>query len=76
MQNDAELWSGCISGALQEHEFLQAFQRAGFYGITMPVLQDDPWQTVEGIEFRSATVIAYKGKEGACDDCCGPGECC
>jgi arsenite methyltransferase len=34
----------------------------------MPVLQDEPWQTVEGIEFRSATVIAYKGKEGPCDD--------
>ena len=25
----------------------------------MPILQEEPWQTVEGIEFRSATVIAY-----------------
>jgi len=68
LQNDPELWSGCISGAFQESEFLKAFERAGFYGIEIPVLQHQPWQTVEGIEFRSATVIAYKGKEGPCDD--------
>ncbi|MFK8115486.1 MAG: methyltransferase domain-containing protein [Rubripirellula sp.] len=68
MQADAELWSGCISGAFQEEEFLAAFEDAGFYGIEMPVLQEEPWQTVEGIEFRSATVVAYKGKEGPCDD--------
>ncbi|QDT08572.1 methyltransferase domain-containing protein [Planctomycetes bacterium K23_9] len=66
MQDDAELWSGCISGAFQEAGFLAAFERAGFYGIEMPVLQKEPWQTVQGIEFRSATVIAYKGKEGPC----------
>lgn len=66
MQEDPELWSGCISGALQERDFLNAFADAGFYGIEMPVLQSEPWQTVEGIEFRSATVIAYKGKEGPC----------
>jgi arsenite methyltransferase len=68
LQQDAELWSGCISGALQEEAFLKAFENAGFYGIEMPVLQEQPWQVVEGIEFRSATVIAYKGKEGPCDD--------
>ncbi|MGI9473986.1 MAG: methyltransferase domain-containing protein [Rubripirellula sp.] len=68
MQNDSELWSGCISGAFQEVDFLRAFERAGFYGIEMPILQKEPWQTVEGIEFRSATVIAYKGKQGPCDD--------
>jgi SAM-dependent methyltransferase len=66
MQNDPQLWSGCISGALQEAEFLNAFLAAGFYGVEMPMLQEGPWRTVEGIEFRSATVIAYKGKEGPC----------
>ena len=66
MQDDAELWSGCISGAFQERDFLEAFERAGFYGVHMPVFQMEPWQTVQGIEFRSATVIAYKGKEGPC----------
>lgn len=66
LQADAEMWSGCISGAFQESEFLDAFAAAGFYGIEMPILQKDAWRTVEGIEFRSATVIAYKGKEGPC----------
>ncbi len=66
LQQDAELWSGCIAGAFQESEFLAAFERTGFYGIEMPALQTQPWRTVEGIEFRSTTVIAYKGKEGPC----------
>lgn len=60
MQQDGQLWSGCISGALQEMEFIDAFTRAGFQGSEMPAYQSEPWQVVEGIEFRSATVIAYK----------------
>ena len=66
LQKDGNLWSGCISGAFQESEFLKAFQNAGFYGIEVVKRDEKPWQTVEGIEFRSVTVIAYKGKEGAC----------
>lgn len=66
MKNDPELWSGCISGALREDEFLNAFADAGFYGIRIEKRDEQPWQTVEGIEFRSVTVTAYKGKEGPC----------
>ncbi len=66
MQNDPELWSGCISGAFQEHEFLQMFADAGFYGIEVLERQAEPWQVVDGIEFRSLTVRAWKGKEGPC----------
>ncbi len=68
MQRDPELWSGCISGALREDPFLEAFEEAGFYGITLAERAAEPWRTVEGIEFRSITVIAYKGKEGPCID--------
>lgn len=68
LQNDPELWSGCLSGAFVEDEFLKAFEEAGFYGIEVLKREDDPWQVVEGIEFRSVTVVAYKGKEGPCDD--------
>jgi ubiquinone/menaquinone biosynthesis C-methylase UbiE len=68
LQNDPQLWSGCISGALREDKFLQAFEEAGFYGISVIERQSQPWQTVEGIEFRSLTVAAYKGKEGPCQD--------
>lgn len=66
LQNDPELWSGCISGALREDLFLKAFEDAGFYGITLLKRDEQPWQTVEGIEFRSVTVEAFKGKLGAC----------
>ncbi len=66
MQKDEELWSGCISGAFREDAFLQAFEDAGFHGVEILKLDKDPWQTVQGIEFRSMTVCAYKGKEGPC----------
>ncbi len=68
LRKDPELWSGCISGAFQEEAFLQAFAEAGFYGITLAKRDAEPWRVVEGIEFRSVTVIAYKGKEGPCWD--------
>lgn len=66
LQNDPELWSGCLSGALTEEEFLQAFAEAGFYGIEILKLDSQPWRTVEGIEFRSMTIRAFKGKQGPC----------
>jgi len=66
LQNDPHLWSGCISGALTEEGFLQAFADAGFYGIEILARDERPWQTVAGIEFRSVTVRAYKGKQGPC----------
>jgi ubiquinone/menaquinone biosynthesis C-methylase UbiE len=66
MQNDPELWSGCISGALTEEGFLSAFENAGFYGIQILRRDRDPWRTVQGIEFRSVTIEAFKGKQGTC----------
>lgn len=69
LKNDPELWSGCISGALQEHEFLRAFAEVGFHGIELLKCDEQPWRTVDGIEFRSVTVAAYKGKQGPCWDC-------
>lgn len=68
LRRDPELWSGCISGAFQEEAFLEAFEAAGFYGITLEKRDAEPWRVVEGIAFRPVTVIAYKGKEGACWD--------
>ncbi len=68
LQADAELWSGCISGALTESGFLAAFERAGFYGIRILKRDAEPWRTVKGIEFRSLTVEAFKGKQGPCVD--------
>lgn len=66
LQDDPELWSGCISGAFREDLFLRAFEEAGFYGIRIIKRDQKPWQSLEGIEFRAMTVEAYKGKEGPC----------
>ncbi len=66
LQEDAGLWSGCVSGAFREKDFLKAFEAAGFYGIQIEKLDERPWRIVQGIEFRSMTLTAYKGKEGPC----------
>ncbi len=68
LQRDPELWAGCISGAMREDRFVEAFEAAGFYGVQIVERAAAPWRTVEGIEFRSVTVIAWRGKEGPCWD--------
>ncbi len=68
LQRDPELWSGCVSGAFREDLFPRAFEAAGFFGIAIVERQAEPWRTVEGIEFRSVTLVAYKGKDGPCID--------
>ena len=57
-----------MSGAFLESELLEAFEEASFYGIELVDYQTDPWAVIEGLEFRSVTVRAFKGKEGACRD--------
>ncbi|MCI0624441.1 MAG: methyltransferase domain-containing protein [Acidobacteria bacterium] len=66
LKRDPELWSGCLAGAFREDKFLAAFEQAGFYGIQIGKYDVQPWQTVRGIQFRSITVTARKGKEGPC----------
>jgi SAM-dependent methyltransferase len=64
--SDPRLWSGCIAGAFREDHFLEMCEAAGFYGIEILSRQTEPWQVIDGIEFRSVTVRAFKGKEGPC----------
>ena len=68
MRQDPALWSGCISGVFTEYGFLKAFEDAGFCGIRVLDYGAAPWQTVNGIQFRSITVEASKGKQGPCFD--------
>jgi ubiquinone/menaquinone biosynthesis C-methylase UbiE len=70
LQNNPELWSGCISGALTESGFIEAFEKAGLRGIQILKRDPQPWQVVEGIEFRSITVQAWK-LDGADTQCGG-----
>ncbi|MDP7006306.1 MAG: methyltransferase domain-containing protein [Phycisphaerales bacterium] len=86
MQGDDYLWSGCISGAMKDDAFVEAFADAGFDEITVVKHETDPWQTVNGIEFRSMTVVACKADENGNVDsgptpedndcCCSSDGCC
>ena len=74
MQQDPELWSGCISGAFREDLFLGSFEECGFRGVELTSRSKEPWRVVNGIEFRSVTVKAFKGsqKDRTDDGCCSP----
>ncbi len=61
LKKNSELWSGCISGAFQEQEFLQAFAALGFQAVSYDKWDAKPWRVVDGIEFRSVTLTAVKG---------------
>ncbi|MDB4409644.1 methyltransferase domain-containing protein [Gammaproteobacteria bacterium] len=60
MKKDPDLWSGCISGAFQEDEFLDEFSAAGFGAVCYDKWDTEPWQVIEGIEFRAVTLTAVK----------------
>ena len=68
LKNDPNLWSGCLTWGLQEKEFFDELEAVWFYGMTMDKYDKEPWHVVEWIEFRSVTVLAYKGKEGVCKE--------
>ena len=67
LRQDENLWSGCYSGAIEEKSFVEAFEKVGFYGVEIDK-REKTWTTIEGIDFRSMTIIAHKGKEGPCID--------
>lgn len=72
MQNNPELWTGCISGAFQEQAFLHAFEDAGFHAVTLAERAQDPFAVEEGIEFHAVTVTAHKGDRSPdFDEHCG-----
>jgi len=60
LAENPELWSGCISGALTETDFVDAFGRAGFARVETRQRQAKPWRVLEGIEFRAITIEAIK----------------
>lgn len=68
LKQDPQLWSGCISGSLQEQEFLQGFVDAGFVSAKIDQWGEEPWRVVDGIEFRAVTVTATKPEGDECMD--------
>jgi len=78
LKRDPALWSGCISGAYEESDFLRAFAATGFTDGELVARQEEPWTVVAGIEFRSVTVLAYRPAAGGApaSGCCGKTKCC
>ncbi len=68
LRDNDELWTGCISGAFQERQFADVFLHAGFVLVDYDKWDSDPWQVVEGIEFRSVTLMAVKPSVEECLD--------
>jgi arsenite methyltransferase len=60
LKHDPDLWSGCMAGAFREREFLKAFASAGLVGLRYDKWANQPWQVIEGIEFRAVTVTGCK----------------
>ena len=66
LKADPELWSGCVSGAFRDHELLSEIEDAGFHGARIESWASEPFAVVEGIEFRSITLSAYRPDAGPC----------
>lgn len=87
IQQAAEMYAGCVSGAIQKQAYLELISKNGFTGLTLQkekliTLPDDilgaylPQEEIERLKtgktgIYSITVYAEKPKE----NCCGP-DCC
>lgn len=60
LKADSELWSGCISGAFQEGEFLRVFAETGFQAVAYDKWEARPWRVIDGIAFRAVTLTAVR----------------
>lgn len=63
LRADPELWSGCIAGAFEERELLEALAAAGLEGLRLEKREATPFAEREGIRFRSVTVTGRRGPE-------------
>jgi arsenite methyltransferase len=79
VQRDMELWTGCIAGALEEHDYASRLRAAGFEDVEV-----DVWRVYERSDlgagerqdgeggFGSAFIRARKPARACCTtDCCG-----
>ena len=67
MQNDSKLWSRLHRRSVSRGPVSGSVRSGGAsHAIEMEKYGRQPWQTIRGIEFRSITVTARKGKQGPC----------
>ncbi len=57
LQNDHDLWTGCISGAWYEPDFINDFKELGFKNLEFAERSAEPWKVIEDIEFRTVTLV-------------------
>ncbi len=90
LRHDAEMYAGCVSGAIQKHDYLAMVEKAGFVNMTLqkekPITipddilgryMDDDARTAfntGGTGIYSITVYAEKPATAE-KPCCGPGCC-
>lgn len=91
LQRDAEMYAGCVSGAIQKSEYLELIKKSGFTNITIQkekaitIPQDILSRYLSGEALKlfntsalgiySVTVYAEKPQESKARDCCGV-DCC
>ena len=89
IKNAAEMYAGCVAGAIQKNEYLQLVEANGFKNITLQkekviTIPDDilaQYLSVEQIAaFKESgtgifSITVYAEKPVAEKSCCGP-ECC
>ena len=56
LKKDPDLWSGCISGAWNEEDFISDFCKLGFKQVKFAERSKNPWKVIKGIEFRAVTL--------------------
>ncbi len=89
LRKDAEMYAGCVSGAIQKDEYLELIKSNGFKNITIQkqkqiILPDDILKNYlneqELTEFKTGkagivSITVYAEKPAEAKNCCGP-ECC
>jgi SAM-dependent methyltransferase len=63
LRADPKRWGECLAGAMTRDEFLAGLEKAGFYGTE--ILGSVFWKVLEGIEFHSVTVRAFRYEKKA-----------
>jgi SAM-dependent methyltransferase len=66
VRQNADLWVGCIAGALDQDDYADKLRHAGFSDISV-----EPWRVYGDGTFASAFVRAHKPERS----CCGPACC-
>ncbi|MEQ1572635.1 MAG: arsenite methyltransferase [Vicinamibacterales bacterium] len=74
IRENSDLWAGCIAGAMEEREYIDSIERAGFADVSV-----EPWRTYDN-QFMSAFIRAQKpvasgDAKPAQKTCCGPACC-